>query len=527
MESDKDLELTLLQLYSNNTDEFIGVFVQATGALVWVNNPGAAMFGYSDAESLLKEDQGRFITGQFSATPLPLFEKSKFKRKDGVSFDGYLALTPFDLNRNGYHLVRIKNSETAAHHHFILATEQERFQALFNFATLGILVANSTGNIILANPFACKQFGYEEGELTGKMVEDLVPQKFRERHVHHRDGFTHDPKPRSMGIGFNLFGLKKDGTEFPVEISLSNFKNAEGFFVIAFIIDISKRKQIEDAILKQQEEMEKINIEIEKLNDELEQKVESRTLQLQEALSQLQDSQEELTKALSQEKELSDMKGRFVTMASHEFRTPLSTILSSVSLLAKYTLSEEQEKRDKHIQRIKSAVNNLTGILNEFLSIGKLEDGKITPQLQLFELKEHCSTIINDLQGILKNGQVVTYLHEGNDIANLDPSLLRNILINLVSNAAKFSPENSKIEVSSRISSDNIRIAVKDHGIGISDKDQEHLTERFFRGSNVTNIQGTGLGLHIVSKFAELMNGEMTFRSELEVGTEIILNFRQ
>lgn len=527
MVSDKSLESALLELYSNNTDEFIGVFVQATGTLTWVNNPGAAMFGYSDAESLLAEDDGRFVTAQFENLQPLNSSKSSFLKKQQTAFEGYFSLLPFRQNGKDYQLVRIKNTEKAESYSMGLSNGQERFQALFNFATLGILVANSSGSIILANPFACKQFGYEEGELTGKTVEDLVPRKFREKHVHHRDGFTNDPKPRSMGIGFNLFGLKKDGTEFPVEISLSNFNNAEGFFVIAFIIDISTRKQIEDAILKQQEEMEKINIEIEKLNDELEQKVESRTLQLQEALSQLQDSQEELTKALSQEKELSDMKGRFVTMASHEFRTPLSTILSSVSLLAKYTLSEEQEKRDKHIQRIKSAVNNLTGILNEFLSIGKLEDGKITPQFQLFELKEHCSTIINDLQGILKNGQVVNYVHEGGDIANLDPSLLRNILINLVSNAAKFSPENSQIEVSSQVSGDNIRIIVKDHGIGISDKDQEHLTERFFRGSNVTNIQGTGLGLHIVSKFAELMNGEMTFRSELEVGTEIILNFRQ
>jgi len=212
-------------------------------------------------------------------------------------------------------------------------------------------------------------------------------------------------------------------------------------------------------------------------------------------------------------------------MASHEFRTPLSTILSSASLVAKYTETEEQEKRDKHIQRIKSSVNNLTDILNEFLSIGKIEDGKVIVNYVDFNIREMVSDICKDLQGIAKKGQKIVYDHTGAETVNLEPSLLRNVIINLLSNAIKFSGEDGVIRIASKFDGDRITISIKDDGIGISPEDQEHLFERFFRGANVTNIQGTGLGLHIVGKYIELMNGRIEFKSELEKGTEFIITF--
>ena len=152
----------------------------------------------------------------------------------------------------------------------------------------------------------------------------------------------------------------------------------------------------------QQKELEEINLKIEELNNELEQKVAIRTYQLEQAMIELEDSKEELTQALSKEKELSDLKSRFVSMASHEFRTPLSTILSSASLVAKYIKEDEQDKRDKHIHRIKSAVHNLTDILNEFLSIGKIEDGKVLTHFSRFNIQELLSTICNRIAGHCK-----------------------------------------------------------------------------------------------------------------------------
>jgi len=404
--------------------------------------------------------------------------------------------------------------------------ENERFEALFQYASMGILVANSSGEIVLANDFLLSLFGYDNAdELIGNKIEKLIPQRYHPGHVHQRDHYMQEPKRRPMGRGIDLFASRKDGSEFPVEISLSNYSTDEGNYAIAFITDISKRKEIENAVLEQKEELASINLKIEELNNDLEKKVELRTKQLRDTMKQLETSRDEITKALSKEKELSDLKSRFVSMASHEFRTPLSTILSSASLVAKYTESEEQDKRDRHIQRIKSSVNNLTDILNEFLSLGKIEDGKIVSHYAEFSIKEMGTAICNELTGIARPGQQLLYTHQGNEIVHLDPTLLRNVIINLLSNAIKFTPENGTITITSKVTPKNISLRIKDNGLGISPEDQSHLFERFFRGANVINIQGTGLGLHIVGKYIELMNGQIEFNSVLEKGTEFIITF--
>ena len=404
--------------------------------------------------------------------------------------------------------------------------EKDRFVALFQHASMGILVADATGIITMANTFLVDLFGYNSAdELIGNRINQLIPGRYHNNHEHHLKHYNQNPIPRPMGIGKDLFALKKDGSEFSIEISLSSFNSEAGNFSIAFISDISKRKEIEKSVIEQKEQLAIINSKIEDLNNDLEQKVELRTSQLRDTLAQLQVSKDELTNALSKEKELSDMKSRFVSMASHEFRTPLSTILSSASLVAKYIQADEQEKRDKHINRIKSSVTNLTDILNEFLSLGKIEDGKIVAHFADFNVKENLEAVCSEMQSHVRTGQIINYKHQGNEMVNLDPSLLRNVLINLLSNAIKFTTENGSIDVASVVENNTILLSVKDNGIGISDEDQEHLFERFFRGANVTNIQGTGLGLHIVGKYIELMNGQIDFISELEKGTEFIIKF--
>jgi len=385
------------------------------------------------------------------------------------------------------------------------------FEAFFEYATMGIIVANSSGEIAAINPFALREFGYRQEELLGQKIELLIPARYQQNHVQHRDRYNQHPQTRPMGLGMDLFARKKDGTEFPVEISLGNYTNENGRFVIAFVSNITVRKKAE--------------AEIEKLNNDLEATVEQRTRELTAAMQLLQQSKEELSKTLEKEIELGELKSRFVSMASHEFRTPLSTVLSSTYLIEKYVTEADQPKREAHLQRIISSVNLLTDILNDFLSVGRIEEGRIQVRLTSFNIEESIRFIADELRNNLKTGQYIVYSHEGDTEVVLDASLLRHIVMNLISNASKFSPANSSIEIHTSNNKDGLLLTVKDHGMGISAEDQQHLMERFFRGANAGNIQGTGLGLHIVSKYAELMNGTVTCSSELEKGTEFSIFF--
>ena len=410
----------------------------------------------------------------------------------------------------------------------LLIREQEKFKAVFQNASLGILVINSSGAIILANNFLLAQFGYSEAdELFGKKMEMLIPQRYHHQHVSDREQFSAHSVTRPMGMGRDLFGITKDGTELPLEISISSYTNDQGVFSIAFISDISARIEVQNKLREQRLALASMNKKMELLNEELEKKVEARTSKLQETMQKLEASKDELSKALSKEKDLGDLKSAFVSMASHEFRTPLSTILSSASLMAKYKLTDEQPKRDKHVQRIKSSVINLNNILNEFLSLGKIEDGKITAHESVFDIKELILQQTNEMAEIFKPGQNVHYSHTGNTEVTLDEVLFKNILINLLSNTAKFSAENKPIYISSKVNDNELQFTVKDEGIGISEKDKEHLCEIFFRAANAVNIPGTGLGLHIVAKYVEMMHGKIEIKSELDKGTEINLIFAQ
>lgn len=399
--------------------------------------------------------------------------------------------------------------------------DQAHMTSLFENSTEGIILTNGTGNIVMANPAVERMFDYSRDELIGKPIEILIPDRVRPHHHQLRDGFYHKPSNRVMGQGRDLHGRKKDGTDIPVEVSLSHYRRNNELFVIAFIVDITQRKEIENRMLKQKEELEKITDKIRQLNADLEVKVEERTLILKEALQKLEQSQQELSEALDKEKQLNEIKGRFVSMASHEFRTPLTTVLSSASLLSKYTGAEDQDKRDKHIMRIKNSVNNLNDILEDFLSLGKLNEGKIDKRIEKVSLKDVLADTIDEMKAITKKGQQIILECSGECYASTDKKLFRNVLINLISNAIKFSDEEKKISIISKVTDGKVIVSVKDEGIGISKDDQQHLFSSFFRGANVTNIQGTGLGLHIVKRYVDLLGGEVSLESKLNSGTTV------
>jgi signal transduction histidine kinase len=251
---------------------------------------------------------------------------------------------------------------------------------------------------------------------------------------------------------------------------------------------------------------------IKSLNASLEKRVAQRTQELENAKNAIEI-------ALSQEKELNEMKSRFVSMASHEFRTPLTTIKTSASLIETYSEKKDFDRIKKHAERIGSAADNLNTILGEFLSLSKLEEGKVQASLKPTHIPQVVEDVASEMRHIFKPGQRFSYQHEGDEDFYLDGGLLKNVLINLISNAIKYSPEGAMIKVASSVSPHAATIAIQDEGIGISEADQAKLFTRFFRATNAGNVPGTGLGLHIVKRYVEMMNGEIGCESKLGSGS--------
>ncbi|MBK8886209.1 MAG: PAS domain-containing sensor histidine kinase [Saprospiraceae bacterium] len=402
-----------------------------------------------------------------------------------------------------------------------------RLQAIFDDAVDGIIIIDSSGIIEEVNKSACVLFGYNEDELVKKSINMLMPQKEAVRH----DGYLHNYQqsriPKIIGIGREVTGKRKSGEEFPFWLAVNEVRLNDRTIYTGFIHDLSEIKNAERRLQMLNEELEKKVIartyELENvvnqllaLNKQLEEEINIK-IKIQQ---QLKDREAELEKSLLLERELGELKSRFVSMASHEFRTPLSTVLSSVSLIGRYTESDQQANREKHINRVKSTVAHLTAILNDFLSMNKLEEGRIQTFFEDFDPIELFHEVIEEMKTILKPNQQLINLHSTNGmLVRSDRKIIKNTLINLISNAIKYSKEDGKINCNISVNEKVLDFSVSDEGIGIPDEDQKHLFDRFFRASNVTNIEGTGLGLNIVKKYLEMLDGEISFVSKLYIGT--------
>ncbi len=543
-------------------------------------------------------------------------------------------------------------------HHFEAAL---RLEGIIKSATDGIIIIDERGSMELVNEAACHIFGFAEAEMLGQNVNTLMPTPYHQEHDHYLMNYLHSGVKKIIGIGREVHGQRKDGTKFPLRLSISEVVLPDRRVFTGIVQDLTKEKAAERALLQEKEKAQMyfdlantINVVLDRtglvvninkigeallgktgesligknwfqqviqpdqqekmqaffheiingnserldyfensiiahtgqsrliawrsallhdeqqrvvsvlssgvditeqwaaenrileMNQELEQRVEQRTEELAMAVNQLlkinkkleveiqerktvekalRHSESELRKAYEIEKELSTLKSRFVSMASHEFRTPLSTILSSADLIEAYTSELQHDKRLKHTSRIKSAVSNLTNILNDFLSLSKLEEGKVQAIFSEFNLFEFCEEVMDEMHGMLKPGQELRHLSniEPETKLFLDDRLLKNILFNLISNAIKYSEPNKPIDCALKIEHARLYISVQDHGIGIPEEDQRHLFSRFFRAHNVENIQGTGLGLHIVKRYLELLQGQIHFSSELGKGSTFFI----
>jgi len=475
------------------------------------------------------------------------------------------------------------------------------FRILSEAVSEGIIVVNKEQIVVATNKVANTIFGYKEDELLGQHLDVLIPNKYHSKHHEHVSRFMKNSGKRQMGHGRDLYGKKKDGSQFPVEAGLNPFSVYGTDYVMALIIDISIRKKAEqelkhwaeifneslneififDAVtlkfldvnrgaqqnigysLDELRDMTPVDIkpsfdeavfrtkikplltgEQEKLKfytthqrkdkstypvevhlqnsirdnkntlvaiilditerveytEKLEKEVAERTGQLQEALKK--------------EKELGVLKTKFLSLVSHEFKTPLSGILTSATLAGKYTKEEQQEKREKHLKTITSKVKYLNNIINDFLSIERLESGNESYKFNNFPLSKVVNEVIYNANMLLKEGQTIAY-PEGIDniVIYFDEKILELVLTNLINNAIKYSSEYTTIKIIAETLDKELKLIISDEGIGIPEKEQKHIFNRYFRAENALLNQGTGIGLNIVKTHLENLGGTITFIS--------------
>lgn len=386
--------------------------------------------------------------------------------------------------------------------------------AIIENAIDGIITIDNRGNIESVNPAACKLFGYQPDEVIGKNISVLMPPPDRDHHDTYINRYQQTHKAHIIGIGREVNGLRKDGSIFPFRLGVSEVKHNDKIIYAGFIHDLSREKEAEE--------------QIRQYASQLEQLVEERTASLQQSVLALKQAKEEVSQSLQKEIELNQFKSRFVSMASHEFRTPLSSIQLSASLISKYADADDTANIEKHILKIKHSVENLTVILNDFLSLERLEAGNVETVFQEFDLVKLAEEIVEEMKLIAKDNQHIIYQHTGaKSTIYLDPNLLKNCVINLITNAIKYSGENTFIEFNTELTDHHCVITIRDNGIGIPEIEQKHLFEPFFRANNTGNIPGTGLGLNIVSRYARLMNGIVNYESKLNKGTTFSITFVQ
>lgn len=262
-----------------------------------------------------------------------------------------------------------------------------------------------------------------------------------------------------------------------------------------------------------------LNQQVTTCNEEL-RVMQTTLLEAQRVLTESRQLEAERSNLLMRERELNELKSNFVTLASHEFRTPMMTILSSVSLIGRYNSEADAEKRERHVQRIKLAVSSLTNMLNDFLSISQMEQNRVILHPIPLDIRQLCAEIIADAKAVAKPHQRFNYQHLGGySVLTADRQILNNILLNLLTNASKYSAEDTDIYLTSLVQNNWLTFTVTDQGIGIPDVDKDKLFINFFRARNAIHIQGTGLGLYLVKRYVDLLGGTIHFTSQVSEGT--------
>ncbi|HYU35259.1 MAG TPA: PAS domain S-box protein [Thermoanaerobaculia bacterium] len=472
----KLLEAKFRNLLESTPDAI--VMVNVTGRVVLVNSQAEAVFGYARGEMvgrpielLLPE---RFRTphighrGGFFAKPrarsMGVGLELHALRKDGTEFPVEISLSPIETEQGTMVMSAIRDITGRK-------KADQKFRDLLESAPDAMVIVKQGGEIVLVNSQAVKLFGWQREELLGQRIEMLVPERFRHVHPGHRGGFFASPKTRAMGAGLELYGLRKDSTEFPVEISLSPIETEEGLFVSSAIRDATERKRFEQA--------------------------------LQEA---------------------SRLKSEFLANMSHELRTPLNAVIGFSEFLVDERPGPLNAKQKEYLQDILNSGRHLLQLINDVLDLSKVESGKMELFPETFTLpravEEVCS-IISPL-ATKKNITLRREIAPAVGHVTLDQQRFKQILYNLLSNAVKFTEDGGSVEIVANLRDpDRVRLQVRDTGIGIKPEDLEKLFIEFQQLDSgfARRHQGTGLGLALTKKIIELQKGSITVESEPRKGS--------
>jgi protein-histidine pros-kinase len=472
------------------------VMVDSAGTIVLVNSQAEKLFGYAREELLSQpveillpqrfRDQHLGFRDGYFAQPhqrtmgagLELFGL----RKGGEQFPVEISLSP--LKTDGGTLVMSAVRDVSGRHR-----AEKKFRELLESAPDAMVIVNEAGHIVLVNSQTERLFGYSRGQLLGQPVEMLVPVRSRDRHPGHRSAFFSQPRPRSMGAGLELNGLRADGSEFPVEISLSPLETEEGLFVSSAIRDVTERKRFEQA---------------------------------------LRDKNLELENAAR-------VKDRFLASMSHELRTPLNAIIGFTGTLLMKLPGPLNADQERQLGTIQSSARHLHSLINDLLDLAKIEAGRVELELKPVS----CREVLQELEDLLRPSAQAkgiafdVLLPEAGRTVATDRRALMQILLNLTNNAIKFTEQGSVrvhwSEQDGASGGGETRFCVADTGIGIPRGDQEHLFKSFQQLSPGPGkrAEGTGLGLHLSQKLAGLLGGRIECDSEPGRGSRFILTLTE
>jgi PAS domain S-box-containing protein len=462
--------------------------------------PLSAFMRSGESQILFLKLQEAFKTGI-----LDVFE-IEMKHKNQAFFTASLQGTITTNNNKDESLCRIsfqdvttvKEAKSILFKHKVLQKEKEIIKQYLDMAPIVFILLDTNNRVQMINQKGCHLLGSSIENIIGKnwfdnFITDLNNNPIETINQNHNKEIVLIPSNFESKLRSSI------GETYIVSWTNVTLIDKQGKFSGTLMAgeDITERKKTE--------------IRKEQYTQDLEEIVEQRT--------------KKLTEALHNEKMVNEMKTAFVSMASHEFRTPLTSVMSSAILIKKYNDLKEYDKESRHIERIKSAVKQLTDILEDFLSMDKLERGIVTITEDTFDLNTFIKEILEEIEWLLKEKQVIEFEFTGNPIVVLDKKIVHNIFLNLITNAIKYSDKN--ILLSIKVIKEFVFISIDDKGIGIPEEEQKYLFNKFFRAKNASDFQGTGLGLSIVKHYVNLLGGEIIFQSKLNEGTKFQISLPQ